>query len=171
MTDAPLPAEARGEKPAEDPADAFDLRAETPAIDTYLALRPACGMSGMSREAAERGLPNTLYGVVLYHRGEPVGMGRLVGDDGCFFVVTDICVLPRHQGLGLGKRIMEALSDEIDRRAPDAAYVSLIADGDAKYLYEKYGFTETAPASVGMARYPLRKPWTDPAAPEPAPIH
>ena len=34
---------------------------------------------------------------------------------------------------------------------PAEAYVSLIADGEAKRLYAQFGFVETAPASVGMA--------------------
>ncbi|MHA6765334.1 hypothetical protein [Streptacidiphilus sp. PAMC 29251] len=41
---------------------------------------------------------------------------------------------------------------ELDRRAPAGAYVSLIADGEAGFLYEKFGFRQTAPASVGMYR-------------------
>ncbi|RZA16983.1 MAG: N-acetyltransferase, partial [Proteobacteria bacterium] len=35
--------------------------------------------------------------------------------------------------------------------APASAYVSLIADGDAKHLYAKYGFQPVMPASIGMA--------------------
>jgi hypothetical protein len=42
---------------------------------------------------------------------------------------------------------------EDDRsRRPKGAYVSLIADGDAQFLYEKFGFRPTAPAAVGMFR-------------------
>ena len=63
-----------------------------------------------------------------------------------------MCVLPEHQGRGVGKRIMEALMMELRERAPATAYVSLIADGNARHLYAKYGFTDTAPHSVGMAQ-------------------
>jgi GNAT superfamily N-acetyltransferase len=83
--------------------------------------------------------------------GEAVGMGRLIGDGGCFFQVVDIAVLPAHQGQGLGKRIMQAISDYIRDHVPASAYVSLIADGQAHRLYAQYGFAMTAPASVGMA--------------------
>ena len=34
--------------------------------------------------------------------------------------------------------------------AAASAYVSLAADGDAKYLYEKFGFVETTPVTVNM---------------------
>ena len=36
------------------------------------------------------------------------------------------------------------------RNVPVSAYVSLVADGDAKYLYEKFGFVESAPVAVNM---------------------
>ncbi|MFN7125708.1 MAG: GNAT family N-acetyltransferase, partial [Allorhizobium sp.] len=35
---------------------------------------------------------------------------------------------------------------------PKSAYVSLIADVPANRLYSQFGFDETAPRSVGMAR-------------------
>lgn len=50
------------------------------------------------------------------------------------------------------ERITAELVGELERRAPDRAHVSLIADGDAQFLYEKFGFRPTALASVGMYR-------------------
>jgi len=121
-----------------------------PEIDDYLRLRIAAGMHAMSREAAARALPNTLYGVHLEQGGEVVGMGRVIGDNGCFFTVVDIAVAPRLQARGLGKRIMTALDAWLQRNVPPSAYVTLIADGDAKYLYAKFGFVESAPIAVNM---------------------
>ncbi|WP_199862908.1 GNAT family N-acetyltransferase [Streptomyces sp. Root55] len=132
--------------------DPYELSVELPTVETYLRLRPAAGLSAKPREVALLSLPNTWHAVQIRHGGEPVGMGRVIGDGGCFFQVVDICVLPDHQRRGLGKRIMAELIGELERRAPAGAYVSLIADGDARYLYEKFGFRETAPASVGMHR-------------------
>ncbi|MFE6720151.1 GNAT family N-acetyltransferase [Streptomyces albidoflavus] len=133
-------------------SDPYSLRVGPPSVDTYLRLRVVSGLSAKTREAAEAGLPNTWHGVTVLCGDEAVGMGRVIGDGGCFFQVVDICVAPEHQGQGLGKRIMGELVGELERRAPDGAYVSLIADGDARFLYEKFGFRETAPASVGMHR-------------------
>ena len=96
------------------------------------------------------GLGNTWFGVSIQCDGEAVGMGRVIGDGGCFFQVVDIAVLPEHQGKGLGKRIMETLVNRLHEHAPSSAYVSLIADGDAHHLYSKFGFAPTAPESVGM---------------------
>ncbi|QSX80016.1 GNAT family N-acetyltransferase [Lysobacter solisilvae] len=107
-------------------------------------------MSPKTAEAARKGLPNTLYGVSLRHDGEVIGMGRIIGDGGCFYTVVDIAVAPPWQGQGLGKRIMNALDAWLRTHAEPSAYVTLVADGEARHLYSKYGFVETAPASVNM---------------------
>jgi ribosomal protein S18 acetylase RimI-like enzyme len=60
--------------------------------------------------------------------------------------------MPEHQGRGLGKMIMAALTNHIENKLPKMAYVSLIADVPANRLYRQFGFAETAPRSVGMAR-------------------
>lgn len=77
-------------------------------------------------------------------------MGRVIGDGGCFYQVVDIAVLPQHQGRGLGKAVMREIMAYIEREVPESAYVSLLADGQAYHLYQQFGFTLTAPASVGM---------------------
>ncbi|QOC24056.1 GNAT family N-acetyltransferase [Wenzhouxiangella sp. AB-CW3] len=128
----------------------YELIQSTPSTETYRHLRQATGLSPMSAEAAERGLPNTLFAVQVLFRGEPVGMGRVIGDGGTFFQVVDIAILPEHQGHGLGKSIIAAIADYIDREVPESGFVSLLADGEAHHLYRKYGFTFTGPACVGM---------------------
>jgi len=101
-------------------------------------------------EAAARGLPNSLFAVQVLHGDEVVGMGRVIGDGGCFYQVVDIAVLPAHQGQGLGKLIMREISAWLDANTPKSAYISLIADGEAHRLYAQFGFAPTAPASIGM---------------------
>lgn len=78
------------------------------------------------------------------------GMGRIIGDGGCFFQIVDIAVNPVYQGKGLGKLIMAKITSYLDEEAPKGAYVSLIADVPADRLYQKFGFDYTYPKSVGM---------------------
>lgn len=128
----------------------YQLIERIPTIEEYRELRRLSGLSGKSEEAAARGLPNTIHAVVIQHAGETIGMGRVIGDGGTAYQVTDIAVLEAHRGKGLGKQIVAALVDWLKTNAPSTAYVSLIADGPAKALYAQYGFAETAPESVGM---------------------
>lgn len=121
-----------------------------PGVDDYRRLRSVAGLSPKSAVAAATGLANTLYGVSLKLGDEIVGMGRIIGDGGCFFVVVDIAVQPEYQKRGLGKRIMTALDAWLRIHAPVSSNVSLFADGDARHLYAQYGFVEAGPVSVGM---------------------
>ena len=130
--------------------DGYALKAETPSDEEYLRLRVAAGLSRKSPEGAAIGLANSWHAVVVRHGGEVVGMGRVIGDGGLFFMVVDIAVEPVHQGRGLGKAIMAALVERLRTAAPSRAHVALIADGEAHRLYAQYGFTLTAPGGVGM---------------------
>jgi len=123
----------------------------TPTVTEYCELRQLVGLSPKTEAAAAAGLPNTRFAVVLEFDGQAVGMGRVIGDGGTAFQVTDIAVLPEHQKRGLGKRVVEALVAWLRENAPASAYVSLIADGPAAQLYELYGFKPTHPeGSIGM---------------------
>ncbi|MBO6509484.1 MAG: GNAT family N-acetyltransferase, partial [Roseibium sp.] len=139
---------------------AIELVAQTPSAEVYLELRAGGGLSGYAPEAAEIGLRNSLFSVMLLDDGRPVGMGRVIGDGGCFIQVTDIVVLPEYQGQGLGKRLIAAITDFLETELPPTAYVSLIADVPANRLYEQFGFRETAPRSVGMSRRAGPNPFT-----------
>ncbi|OOY02930.1 GNAT family N-acetyltransferase [Thioclava sp. F28-4] len=130
----------------------YETVSRVPSVAEYMRLRSVAGLSAFSEEAAGKGLAGTLYAVVIEHEGAAVGMGRLIGDGGCFVQVVDIAVDPRYQGQGLGKAIMSELTSFITEHLPASAYISLIADIPANSLYEKFGFEETAPRSVGMAR-------------------
>ena len=121
-----------------------------PSPEEYLHLRAVAGLSPFSRKAAQLALPQTLFAVVIEADGGAIGMGRLIGDGGCFFQIVDIAVDPAYQGRGFGKQIMAALMDHI-ATLPSGAYVSLIADTPADRLYAQFGFQPTAPRSVGMA--------------------
>jgi GNAT superfamily N-acetyltransferase len=126
------------------------LSLELPSDEEYLALRRAAGLSAMTPEGARMGLPASWCAVCVRHHGELIGMGRVVGDGGLFLFVVDIAVAPAWQRQGLGRRIMQALMDQVHARAPARTMVGLIADGTAHRLYETFGFRLVAPGAHGM---------------------
>lgn len=130
----------------------YSLYPETPSVDDYLRPRRIAGLTPRSIAAAEIGLPHTVAAVVVRRDQVVVGMGRAIGD-GLFFQIVDIAVDPEHQKKGIGKAIMAGLMEQLEKRATAEAYVSLIADGDARHLYAQFGFVPTAPASIGMAQW------------------
>lgn len=129
----------------------------TPSVEDYISLRAFTGLTPKTLQAATIGLAHTLFAVQIAQSSSPntiVGMGRMIGDGGCFFQIVDIAVLPAHQHKGLGKMIMKELKDWMDKCVPKSGTVLLFADGRANELYKQFGFVETAgltPSSVGMA--------------------
>jgi len=128
-----------------------ELQLQVPAIEEYLALRVAAGLSAMSTEGAREGLQASWCSVCVRTGAELIGMGRVVGDGGLFLFVVDIAVTPAWQRRGLGRRIMQALMEQVHARALQYTQVGLIADGPAYLLYEKFGFRLVAPESQGMS--------------------
>ena len=124
---------------------------DVPDVDEFVRLRVDAGLSEKSREAATSGLAGTCFSVCVRDAGQLIGMGRVIGDGGCFYQVVDIAVHPEYQRRGIGYQIMTRLMEQLRAGAPATAYVSLIADGEAWRLYEQFGFEFTAPVSVGMA--------------------
>ncbi|KAL8765316.1 MAG: hypothetical protein Q9209_007591 [Squamulea sp. 1 TL-2023] len=131
-----------------------------PSVETYVTLRTITGLTPFSTEASARGLPNSLFAVQILHKGQAVSthkltssVGRITGDGGCFFLITDICTHSAHRGQGLAKAVMAELMTWLRANAPKTAFVSLSADGKANELYKQFGFRETKEThdSVGMS--------------------
>ena len=129
----------------------YEIRTEIPSVKDYIEIRLRAGLSRKSVEAATVGLKNSLFGVVVYFNTIPIGIGRIIGDGGCFFEITDMAVLPEHQHKGVGTLIMKALVAWLMENAPITAYVSLMADHGTPEFYENFGFTKAElPKSSGM---------------------
>jgi ribosomal protein S18 acetylase RimI-like enzyme len=134
-------------------AMSYSVVEKAPSPEKFCELRKRAGLSPKSIEAATAALPNTVYGVSIINDEDNsiVGMGRLVGDKHLFLTVVDIAVFPEHQKKGLGRKIMESLMNYVKNNVTKDCYVSLGADGDAKFLYQKFGFQSTLPKTLGMA--------------------
>tara|TARA_R110002003_G_scaffold1184_5_gene22596 strand:+ start:3500 stop:3997 length:498 start_codon:yes stop_codon:yes gene_type:complete len=133
-----------------------------PSPQGYYDLRQLAGLTPPPMESVPRALVNSFVCFLAYERRHmtdaatpapeqtAIAMGRLLGDCSLFLQVCDVAVHPEHQRKGIGKRIMQALVDYVDKHAPNA-YVSLVADPQAQKLYPLFGFKDVQP-SVGMFR-------------------
>jgi ribosomal protein S18 acetylase RimI-like enzyme len=130
--------------------DSIEIIEQKIPIELYQTMRVKCGLSAKTDQACEIGLDNSLYSIMLKEGEHVIGMRRVIGDGGCFCQVVDICVIPEKQGKGMGKLIMENIANYIKTKLPKSCYISLIADGSASFLYEKFGFKDTMPESKGM---------------------
>ncbi|NKB33539.1 MAG: GNAT family N-acetyltransferase [Pseudomonadales bacterium] len=126
----------------------YELIEEVASVEDFIRLRKISGLSPRPKEAVEKGLPNSLYGVQILHQGKTIGMGRVIGDGAINFEIVDIAVDPEHQRQGLGSRIMKAIMNYVENTAYPGSYIDLMAD--VPELYVKFGFKLTRPGSEGM---------------------
>ncbi len=130
----------------------YTLADGVPSVEEYRHLRRATGLSERSAASAAAGLAGSWAGVVVRdEHGAAVGIGRVIGDGGCFFQIEDMAVLPEHQRRGIGDAILTRLLERLGAEAPADAWITLFADPPGRRLYARHGFVPTEPGSVGMA--------------------
>lgn len=120
---------------------AYTITNRIPAIQEYIQLCTEVGWKEyMNFDAAEQSLRNSVFGVVVQAGESVVGMGRVVGDGSIYFYIQDIAVSPEHQNKGIGKMIMQAITDYIQEHAPEKAFVGLFASQGKEPFYGQFGF-------------------------------
>ncbi len=125
-----------------------DLQVE--AILSYL-VNHSYWAKNRTLEQLETVIENSLcFGV--YKAERQVGFARIVTDYATFAYLGDVYILPEFQGVGLGKWLMDVISEHPDLQGFRRW---ILATRDAHTLYEKYGFTEL--------KHPER--WMEKAAP------
>ncbi len=120
----------KGPYTANDDKDQLDL------FYVVTALQESYWATGRAREVVEESIQNSVT-IGLYTEGRQVGFARAVTDKCTFAWICDIMVHQDYRGVGLGKFIVECLSEH-----PDVVGCRqhLLRTDDAHGLYEQYGY-------------------------------
>jgi GNAT superfamily N-acetyltransferase len=130
----------------------MDITHEAPSAMDYISLRFKTGMGTKDSFKAEIALKNSLFTVSVRENNQLIGFGRIVGDQGITYIVSDIMVHPNYQRKGIGKLIMKEIDSYLEQNTDPYAYVCLIANKPADKLYSQFGFEYVDPKSCGMKR-------------------
>lgn len=130
----------------------MDIKYSSPSAEEYISLRIKAGMGTKDLLKTKIALNNSLFIVSLWDNDKLVGFGRIVGDEGITYVISDIMVDPDYQGKGLGKVIMREIDSYLNKNTDEYAYVCLIANKPADKLYYQFGFEYVEPKGCGMKR-------------------
>jgi acetyltransferase, GNAT family len=126
---------------------------DLPNSSDYINLRINSGMgSKKSIERVETAIKNSLFIVSLYDDKKLIGMGRIIGDNGISYAVTDIMVDKEYQGKGYGKLIMKEIDNYFSENTDEDCYIILIANLPADNLYSKFSFEYLPNSKCGMLR-------------------
>ena len=104
---------------------------------------------GIPREVVERAIDHSLcFGI--YSESGQVGFARVITDRATFAYLADVFVLQSHRGSGLGKFLMECISNH-----PQLQNLRrwMLATRDAHGLYAKFGFAPLAHPERFMERH------------------
>lgn len=130
----------------------FKISYEAPSADDYVSLRMRSGMGTKDLKRSEVALKNSLYIMAIYDENKLIGFGRIVGDYGITYVVSDIMVDKEYQRRGLANLIMEHIDKYFEKNTFDDSYIFLIANSPADLLYKKYKFEYLGEDRHGMLR-------------------
>ena len=90
--------------------------------------------------------------ISLYDDKKLIGIGRIIGDNGISYAVTDIMVDKEYQGKGYGKLIMKEIDNYFSENTDEDCYIILIANLPTDNLYSKFSFEYLPNSKCGMLR-------------------
>ena len=127
-----------------------------PSVEAYNQLRVNAGMNSTKPlSEVKKALEGTLFLVSVYKDDELIGLGRIVGDGGVTFVVSDIMVDKKFQRRGIANKIMEMIDQWFDENTHESSFITLLAKVPADKLYRKHHFCYIDENRVGMIREKL----------------
>jgi GNAT superfamily N-acetyltransferase len=129
------------------------LERRPPTVAELRSLNAAVGWTDLPKDddAVARGLAASLFGVVLLAAdGGIAGCARVVGDGGVYFYVQDLIVAPSLQGHGLGDLLLDEVLAYLERHAPAAATVGLMAAQGKAGFYARRGWEPRPDDGPGM---------------------
>lgn len=125
---------------------------ETPTAQDYVSLRLRSGMGNKDLKRSQIALENSLFTAAIYDNEKLIGFGRVVGDGGITYIVSDIMVDKEYQRKGFAEQIMKAIDNYFAENAHEDSYICLIANHPADLLYRKHQFEYLPDSKCGMLR-------------------
>lgn len=124
----------------------------TPSAEDYISLRLRAGMGTKDLARSKTALQNSLFTFSIYDEEKLIGFGRIVGDGGITYVVSDIMVDEQYQRRGFGDQIMQQINSYFEENTFPDSYICLIANRPADLLYHKHRFDYLSDEKCGMLR-------------------
>ncbi len=131
----------------------MDLKIEhSISCDEFLEMVESVGWKTYSKSQIEKALKNTMYMVKATVDGKLAGIGRVVGDYSIVCMLTDICVKPEFQRLGIGSKIVLELKRLIEENVTNGnkMQIELTPTAGNEAFYQKAGFKYKPDKITGM---------------------
>ena len=123
-----------------------------PTAEEYIDLRLRSGMGAKDLNRSQIALDHSLFVASIYDNDLLVAFGRIAGDGGITYVVSDIKVDEAYRRRGLADQIMQAIDRYFDEHTHEDSYICLVANRPADRLYLKHRFEYLPEYKCGMLR-------------------
>lgn len=91
--------------------------------------------SKRSKAVIDKSIENSVcYGV--YDEGRQIGFARIITDEATLYWICDVFIDEEYRGLGIGKRLIETITNAEDYKN----LFGFLGTRDAHGLYHQYGF-------------------------------
>lgn len=122
------------------------------STDEFIEMVKSVGWKECTKEQVEKALRNTMYMVKATVDGKLAGMGRVIGDYSIVCMLSDICVKPEFQGIGVGLKITTELKRLIENgvKAGEKMQIELTPTAGNEGFYENAGFKYKPEKITGM---------------------
>ncbi len=126
----------------------MNLIKQFPSNKEYNDLFESVGWGNRENKKIDKIRENSVFAVSVYIDKEIVGMGRIAGD-GTYFTIYDVVVSSKHQGQGIGVKIMQELVSFYKSIEDDDTYLYLGASQNKEKFYEKFSFVSRPYGHIG----------------------
>lgn len=136
------------------------LSTKIPTAEEYNDLHESVEWGRFNTDAVNAGLSGSLLILSVYSNdGRLIGIGKVIGDGALSFFIHELIVHPEFQGLGIGRKIMDAVMEYISQHATQGAYVALMSAKPMVEFYKSFGFwtRPTSQMGPGMLQF-----WNNP---------
>ena len=127
-----------------------------PTAEEYIDLRLRSGMGAKDMNRSQIALDHSLFVASIYDNDLLVAFGRIAGDGGITYVVSDIMVDEAYRRRGLADQIMQAIDRYFDEHTHEDSYICLVANRPADRLYLKHRFEYLPEYKCGMLRNQIK---------------
>lgn len=131
----------------------LSLESRTPTVAEYQTLLASVGWKPREPAAIERALANSDFAVCALENGSVVGMGRVIGDGGLHYFLSDIVVRSDRQRRGVGTRIVRHLAERLEEIPFKNTFVGVFAATGSRKFYERLGYKAQSERGPAMYRW------------------
>lgn len=120
----------------------IEYRYVKPTIEDFIKLRDSVGWDlnklGISLDRARVSLSKSPLCVCAYNNNKIIGMVRLSGDIEMYGYIQDTIVLPKYQGRGIGKTLLQCLIKQL--KGKKGYLLGVCPSKVSVAFYEGFGF-------------------------------